>query len=64
MPSAPASALVSPGRLLDNEWGAEIFYNYAITPAVQATLDLQYNNSAVTKVDEGVVLGLRLFTQF
>jgi porin len=52
------------GRLLDNEIGAEVFYNYAITPAIQATLDLQYSNSGVTVVDDSVVVGLRLFTQF
>lgn len=52
------------GELLDDEWGAEIFYNYAITPAIQATLDLQYSHSAVTTVDDAFVVGLRLFTQF
>lgn len=52
------------GELLDDEWGGEIFYNYAITPAIQATLDLQYSASAVTTVDDGFVVGLRLFTQF
>jgi hypothetical protein len=52
------------GRLLDDETGAEIFYNYAITPAIQASLDLQYNESAVTTVDSGFVAGLRLFAQF
>ncbi len=53
------------GELLDDEWGGEIFYNYAITPAIQATLDLQYSDSAVTTVvDDAFVVGLRLFTQF
>ena len=52
------------GKLLDNEWGAEAFYNYAITPAVQASVDLQYNDSAVATVDNGFLFGLRLFTQF
>ena len=52
------------GKLLDDEWGGEIYYNYAITPAVQATLDLQYADSAVTTVDDSFVVGLRLFMQF
>jgi porin len=52
------------GELLDDEWGAEIFYNYAITPSIQASLDLQYSDSAVTTVDDAFVVGLRLFTQF
>jgi porin len=52
------------GKLLDDEWGAEIFYNYAITPSVQASLDLQYSDSGITTADNGVVVGMRLFTQF
>ena len=49
---------------LENEWGVEVFYNYAITPAIQFTVDLQYIDSAVKAEDEALVLGLRLFTQF
>ena len=52
------------GEILDDEWGAEVFYNYAITPAIQASLDLQYIDSAVATVDSAFVVGLRLFTQF
>ncbi len=52
------------GELLEDEWGAEIFYNYAITPAIQASIDLQYIDSAATTVDDAFVVGLRLFTQF
>ena len=52
------------GELLKDEWGAEVFYNYAITPSIQATIDLQYIDSANTTVDDVFVVGLRLFTQF
>lgn len=52
------------GDLLENELGFEAFYNYAITPAIQASLDLQYSDSGVTTVDDGFVVGMRLFTQF
>ena len=52
------------GELLDDEWGGEIFYNYAITPSIQASLDLQYIDSAVNTVDDAFVVGMRLFTQF
>ena len=49
---------------LDDEWGAEVFYNFAITPAIQLTFDLQYLNSGAEGVDDALVFGLRLFTQF
>jgi carbohydrate-selective porin OprB len=52
------------GKILGDEFGAEIFYNYAITPSIQASLDLQYSDSGVTTVGDGFVVGLRLFTQF
>jgi porin len=52
------------GEVLDDEWGGEVFYNYAITPSIQASLDLQYIDSAVNTVDDAFVVGLRLFTQF
>jgi porin len=52
------------GVLVDDEWGIEMFYNYAITPAIQASLDLQYIDSAVITADDVFVVGLRLFTQF
>ncbi|MGR8921650.1 MAG: carbohydrate porin [Gammaproteobacteria bacterium] len=52
------------GRLLENEWGFEAFYNYAITPAIQASLDLQYSDSGIAANDDGFVVGMRLFTQF
>ena len=52
------------GEILGDEFGAEIFYNYAITPSIQASLDLQYSDSGVTTVGDGFVVGLRLFTQF
>ena len=53
-----------PGALLGDEWGAEIFYNYAITPSIQFTLDLQYIDSGVSTADNAFVVGLRLFTLF
>ena len=51
-------------EILNDELGFEIFYNYAITPSIQASLDLQYIDSAVATVDDALVIGLRLFTPF
>jgi hypothetical protein len=41
-----------------------MFYNYAITPSIQASLDLQYIDSGLARVDDALVIGLRLFTPF
>ena len=53
-----------PGDLLEDEVGFEAFYNLAVTPWAQLSFDVQWINSGVTSVDDAVVLGMRLFTQF
>jgi porin len=52
------------GATLEDEWGGEVFYNYAITPAIQLTADVQYLDGGLGGGDNALVLGLRLFTQF
>ncbi len=52
------------GKLLDDEVGFEAFYNYAITPWLQLSLDLQYISSGIEKTDNAFVIGTRLFTRF
>ena len=42
----------------------EAFYNIAITPYVQLTLDAQYISQAIIASDEAVVLGTRLNLRF
>lgn len=44
---------------LGNEQGVEFFYNYAATPWLRITPDLQVVNSAVKPLDTSVILGLR-----
>lgn len=44
--------------------GFEAFYNLAVTPWAQLSFDVQWINSGETSVDDAVVLGMRLFTQF
>jgi carbohydrate-selective porin OprB len=53
-----------PGDLLEDEVGFEAFYNLAVTPWAQLSFDVQWINSGETSVDDAVVLGMRLFTQF
>jgi porin len=53
-----------PGNLFQDEVGFEAFYNLALTPAVQLTLDVQWIDPGVTSTDDTVVLGTRLFTAF
>ena len=52
------------GELLSYEWRGEIFYNYAITPSVQFTVDFQFIDPAIKTNDDVFVVGMRLFTQF
>jgi porin len=53
-----------PGNLLDDENGFEAFYNFALTPAIQLSFDVQWINPVVTRTDDAVVLGTRLFMRF
>ncbi len=51
------------GALLEDEWGLEMFYNYAITPAIQASADFQYIDSSVRTSDDVFIFRMRLFLQ-
>jgi len=51
------------GRL-DSEWGLEAYYNFAITPWLQLTPDIQYIQSGLPTVKDSVVLGTRLQMYF
>ncbi len=53
-----------PGNLLGDEVGVEAFYNFAITPALQLSGDVQWISPGVTSSDNAVVLGTRLNTPF
>jgi porin len=52
------------GDLLEDEWGAEAFYNHAITPALQLSFSVQYVDPGVKTSDDAVVVGTWLFTWF
>ena len=49
---------------LQDEIGFEVFYNFAVTPWLQVTADLQYVRSAETSVGDTVIPGFRVMTQF
>ena len=44
--------------------GAEAYYNFAITPWAQLTVDLQYVEAGLPRSDDALVLGARLKLQF
>jgi hypothetical protein len=48
----------------DHTEGFECFYNIALTPAAQLTLDAQLIDSAPSNLDSAVVLGMRLKIEF
>jgi porin len=47
------------GILRDREYGAELFYNVAVTPWLRVTADLQVVSPALAGHDTAVILGLR-----
>jgi porin len=53
-----------PGNLLGDEVGVEGFYNFAITPYLQLSLDAQWINQGIKSSDDAVVLGTRLNVRF
>ena len=53
-----------PATRLDDEWGIESYYTFAITPWADLTADLQYVDSALTSSDPALVLGARLRIKF
>lgn len=55
----------APSRIgLHDEWGVEAFYNVAVTPWAQFTVDLQYVEGARPRADDALVLGARLKLRF
>jgi hypothetical protein len=50
--------------ILQNETGVEACCNFAITPWLQISADLQYVNAGLAGTDNSWVLGTRLFMQF
>jgi porin len=52
------------GDLITDEVGIEAFYNFAITPWLQLSADVQWVAPGIRSVDDTWVLGTRLFTQF
>jgi len=53
-----------PGQLLGDEVGVEAFYNFAITPWLQLSLDAQWISPGIQSSDNAWVLGTRLNTRF
>jgi porin len=53
-----------PGNLLQNEVGVEAYYNFAITPWLQISADVQRINPGITSSDDAWVLGSRLNMRF
>jgi len=51
-------------QLLQDEVGVEAFYNFAITPWMQLSADVQWIGPAIRSSDDAVVLGTRLNTRF
>jgi porin len=45
---------------LQDEYGVELFYNYAISAAVMLTADLQVVEPAVVNYDTAIIPGVRL----
>jgi carbohydrate-selective porin OprB len=52
------------GRVLDTEWGMEVFYNLALTPWLQISRDIQYIQSGFPGVDDSVVFSTRVNINF
>jgi porin len=52
------------GDFVTDEVGIEAFYNFAITPWLQVSADIQWVAPGIASYDDAVVLGTRIFTQF
>jgi porin len=48
----------------DSSQGVEVFYNWAITPAAKLTLDVQWLESPLERIDDSTVLHARLLMTF
>ena len=53
-----------PGNLFQDEVGVEAYYNFAITPWLQLSVDVQWINPGITLSDDAWVLGSRLNMRF
>jgi porin len=62
--SVQTTRLTGTGGLDDHTQGLECFYNIALTPAAQLTIDAQVIDSVQSEVDTAVVLGTRLKLEF
>jgi carbohydrate-selective porin OprB len=52
------------GDLITDEVGIEAYYNFAITPWLQLSADLQWVAPGIASSKDAVVLGTRIFAQF
>jgi len=52
------------GDLLQDEVGLEAYQNFALTPAIQLSFDLQWIDPGLRSIDDTLVLGTRLFLRF
>jgi porin len=50
--------------LLRDEYGVEAYYNFAITPWLQLSADVQWISPGIKPSDDAWVLGSRLNTRF
>lgn len=55
-----ADGVLAENLQLGSEWGGEVFYNIAVTPWLNVTLDAQIIDSALPQVGTSVVLGTRV----
>jgi len=53
-----------PGNLVQDEVGVEAYYNFAITPWLQVSADVQWIDQGITSSDDAWVLGSRLNMRF
>ncbi len=56
--------LVSPLIDVRNMYGFEFYYNFAITPAIHVTPDIQFIDNARERDDLAVIPGVRLVIDF
>jgi porin len=52
------------GQLITDEVGLEAFYNFAITPWLQVSADIQWVAPGIARNKNAVVMGTRIFMQF
>jgi len=56
--------LILIGDFLDDETGVEAFYNFALTPFVNFSVDIQWIDPGIESTDDTWVFGSRMFTRF